>query len=378
MASVLPPQLTWLVPFLQFVPPIDILSTADFCGQDPPDNPHLDAADMISLVTGGRLGVGMVAAQKVQQAVTAFVWYVLCQCSSSATPAPPPGQVAPPDLPALNPPGFVSRPQVPPCKTVNGVPAGIEGTLDYNSVNSLLLPVGATSVRYTCTEVSFPLHSSTPGPPGCRSRMKVSQIGADNTVLSVTEPPFGLLPVGGSQQWTLTLLPGVIICGVELISQNEAGHSEVKIDSEAFCDGTVPGATVQPCCPPDAELWGMLQQLQGAVTLVQRQAAPFGYVPGAVHAGLTGSGEFAVADLLGVKVDVTTMPAYIGRRFGTPDRFFDVGRVSLGTADGWSPAQQLGADPTLVFGPVTGLYTRVGYTLQPNVVVTITELLREP
>jgi len=48
------------------------------------------------------------------------------------------------------------------------------------------------------------------------------------------------------------------------------------------------------------------------VTLIQRQAAPFGYVPGAIHAGLTGTGVIAIQGLIGCKVDITTLPTQLG------------------------------------------------------------------
>jgi len=53
-----------------------------------------------------------------------------------------------------------------------------------------------------------------------------------------------------------------------------------------------------------------LDQLMAMVTLIQRQAAPFGYVPGAIHAGLTGTGVIAIQGLIGCK-SVTTLPTQL-------------------------------------------------------------------
>jgi hypothetical protein len=114
------------------------------------------------------------------------------------------------------------------------------------------------------------------------------------------------------------------------------------------------------------------------VTLIQRQSAPFGYVYGTNHAGLTGSGEITVADLIGVSIDVTTNPGYTGLIVGDPATIFKVGRVNLGTADGWTVSRDIDHDGSLVLPVQAGVFTKIGYTLNPGVVVAVRELVREP
>jgi hypothetical protein len=136
---------------------------------------------------------------------------------------------------------------------------------------------------------------------------------------------------------------------------------------------------VTPCCPPDEVSQSYLDAILQMVTLIQRQAAPFSYIHGAVHAAISGDGEISVSSLLGVAIDITTLPSAYGRSEGTPVHLFDLGYVTLGTADGWLPSRRVDADGTLELRPgLAGPVTRVGYTLSPGVIADLTELVREP
>jgi hypothetical protein len=113
------------------------------------------------------------------------------------------------------------------------------------------------------------------------------------------------------------------------------------------------------------------------VTLLQRQAAPFAYVSGPVHSGLTGTGSFAVQGILGLHASASGLSG-IGLRVGTPDVRLEIGRLNLGTSDAYSDRVQLVLGDQVVFPAAAGLFTVVGYTLEPGVTLTVTELLREP
>jgi hypothetical protein len=113
-------------------------------------------------------------------------------------------------------------------------------------------------------------------------------------------------------------------------------------------------------------------------TLIQRQVAPFAYVPGTAHAALTGAGQFAVQGDIGISVDVTTVPGRAGSEYGNPLNLFDLGWLNVGTADGWVHRELITANPFLYLPPDMGVMTLVGYSLSPDVVATITELVREP
>lgn len=114
------------------------------------------------------------------------------------------------------------------------------------------------------------------------------------------------------------------------------------------------------------------------MTLIQRQNAPFGYIAAAVHATLSGAGSFAIQGLLGVKVDITTLPSSYGLSGTSPTEHFELGWITFGTADGYPQSIRVDHDPTVALPPRCGLFTELAYDLAPGVVATITELLREP
>jgi hypothetical protein len=122
----------------------------------------------------------------------------------------------------------------------------------------------------------------------------------------------------------------------------------------------------------------MLQRILQMVTLIQRQKVPFAYVYGDNHVGISGDGELAVQGLLGVSVDVTTMPGRTGVVAGTPETLFNLGWITLGTADGWETSRRIDHDGTLMIPQAGSVFTRVGYSIPDDVVVSIRELVREP
>jgi len=147
--------------------------------------------------------------------------------------------------------------------------------------------------------------------------------------------------------------------------------------SPVECDNTALCATLDLIVRMLTSMSAQLGWIRTDVELIQRQGVPFGYVTGAVHAGLTGDGSFDVADILGLAVNCTTIPGYLGLEAGTPDEHLFLGRLNLGTLDGWTPRQLLVDQPQLLLG-VSGAVTVVGYSLAGGVVATITELRREP
>lgn len=114
------------------------------------------------------------------------------------------------------------------------------------------------------------------------------------------------------------------------------------------------------------------------VTLIQRQSVPFAYVPSTAHAGLSGAGTLSISGLLGVKIAVTTLPGAIGRKSTTPEEIFDAGFITFGTPDGYPSSYRLEHHPQLILPARCSAFTQLAYDLHPGVVITITELLREP
>jgi hypothetical protein len=144
---------------------------------------------------------------------------------------------------------------------------------------------------------------------------------------------------------------------------------------EVFC-GSAPGGTGIACCPADQYTTGLLLSLLQAVTLIQRQHVPFAYVPGNSHSSLSGNGEFSVQGILGLLIELASVPGRAGELAGHPETIYSVGWVNVGTADGWLTKHVVEHSPMLVLD-VPGTVTRVGYSLPSDVSATITELVRE-
>jgi hypothetical protein len=121
----------------------------------------------------------------------------------------------------------------------------------------------------------------------------------------------------------------------------------------------------------------MLVTIRATDTLIQRQSVPFAYVPGTVHSGLSGTGTITVTDVLGLKVDSTSIPGYLSSNMAPVPSYFRLGELSMGTVDGWTRRVLVTHDPHL-FLDIDGDIDRVGYLFELGVVATITELVREP
>jgi hypothetical protein len=100
-------------------------------------------------------------------------------------------------------------------------------------------------------------------------------------------------------------------------------------------------------------------------------------VPGLTYAGLSGYGEISFSDpIVRLQVELTTLPGHYGLAEGSPDAVFDVGRVSLGTADGYERSQPITNTPFLL--QTRGDHTKIGYAFSPGIVATIRTFSREP
>jgi hypothetical protein len=122
----------------------------------------------------------------------------------------------------------------------------------------------------------------------------------------------------------------------------------------------------------------LLRQILNMVTLIQRHEVPFSPILGTARAGLIGTGSFAVQGLVGVQVVLTAVPPGAGSSSGTPPMLYDVGWVNWGDANAWTGRQRIDATNKLIMPEGFSEATRVGYTLPPGVVATITEVQREP
>lgn len=384
LAEVGEPWMLPLVPLFSFTD--EVLST--LCSAALPAMPTFTAAEakaLLNLTFGTDFASGLA---KLPDLLTNIVWNDNCHCVGGALvpivfPSPPSG-VAVVTTPVTQQPSKL-------CATVSGsdtrtLPVGA----GYSSVNlvgqgactggylgnGFLLPQGATYVR-----VTFHNTVSGAGPTDSFSFVTRFASGTNQTSQGVGATVGGFDTTVASGVTTVIdyaiplLADRVYVCNSFVAHSNTTNVSSVTVD--IYCGGP-PGTTPQPCCPPDTSTQSLLDSILRMVTLIQRQSVPFAYVPGTVHAGRSGAGVIGVSGLIGAKIDVTTLPTSYGQRGTSPTEIFDLGWISWGTSDGYPSSFRLEHDPQLSLPPRCSAFTDLAYELAPGVVITITELLREP
>jgi hypothetical protein len=372
MASVLPPQLAWLVPFLPYIRPIFLSDVAAFCASEP-TLPDLTGITIGAVLAGGEFGAALVAANAIQQIVSYYLWFAICQCTTGGPPTPASPPAMPTDLPAINPYPFVSPTPATPCREVTFAfhqDGPITGTAVFPVGNITLSDIHPTSLVWTQTEQQNGFSLSS------RVDWQFTTDGTD-PVSSGTRTTFTFSPKDSTR--TFTIPSTATLLRIVAFPNVASGFSiDVTGDLKLYCGGQSPTSVATPCCPPDPIATGYLAQILDLVTLIQRQAVPFGYVAGATHTGLSGAGALSISGLLGVKVAVTTLPTSYGVQGTSPPEHFDLGFITFGVTDGFPQAYRLQRNPQVIFPCSASVYTDLDYDLAPGVVVTITELVREP
>jgi hypothetical protein len=342
------------------------IDTATFCASDPPAIPTFDLNDALAIAS---LPVGSpqmaTTAAKVADLMMHIAWYELCECTSG-TPTPEPAPAAPPTgagtplpLPAAGTCGsYASGPLF--------KPAGATNTLNWLGLTQL--PLGTTTI--TLSVVSTPF-----GTTHCVAKNNIFFYDMYGVSLNVN-PVAVTCPSGSSSVFSFDRDPRAQLFAM-MASWNSGCEDQIDAQVDFYCGTATPSGTTVACCPPDDVSLGMLQAILNMVTLQQRQTSPFAYVPGATHSGLTGNGEISVQGLLGAKISAS-VPGRAGIDFGNPDTVFEIGWINWGTADGFLQRERLTTSPQLSFPPQAGSYTKIGYSIPPDVTVSILELIREP
>lgn len=338
------------------------------CSTDPPAMPVWTLADVVALAAPIPTPAKAVAAAKLYDMLANYFWPTLCQCNAGVD-VPP----AFPAVPAGSPTVQTTTALVgTPCRTVtHQTHAAIAAPATLNW-DSWFPPAGSAPTIYTAQ-----FTSNFVAPAGTYQVGVSYDDGRSNFIL--LSP--AVFPIGGGGSIVLPL-PNTyirnILANVQIVSGGGGVGASVTLDGQYWCNGALPGLLPQPCCPPDLSTQSQLQAILDLVTLIQREAVPFGYVAGTVHAGLSGAGTLAVSGLIGAKVDVTTVPTQLGRAGSAPLEIFDMGYITWGTPDGYPQSIRLEHNPQLSLPARCGAFTTLDYDLHPGVVVTITELKREP
>jgi hypothetical protein len=124
-----------------------------------------------------------------------------------------------------------------------------------------------------------------------------------------------------------------------------------------------------------------LDTLQTLVRLVNRQVqdllARSGegavLVPTASRAVTGGATDFNIPLSVGILITLANRPPYLGSEPDQPTRYFQVGRVALGTADGWYQSTPLEHDLTVLM-PLPPGVTHVGIFLEDGMTAVVTPL----
>lgn len=385
MFSVLPAGLEWMRPLLPYIKPVLVDSMAAFCAGEPPGLPDLTGLTVAAVLAGGQVGAAFVATQALTQVVQEYLWYAYCQCISGGTPAAPAAPAAPTVLPVVNPPTLVPVNSTA-CDHAFGTATGntpftnwnelIGSTGSHNGLTPFtprVLPSGVTTAVITMRNIA----SGTPSSYTFTVDFLDNGRDAGGRYNHISTGPSYVVASGATSTVTIAIPSNVVAlyCGGTFGTIPSANTVEVTVDT--YCGGA-PGSPINPCCPPDPTLTGMVLQTLELVRLIQRQSVPFAYVYGVNHTALSGHGSIAVTTpLIGVSVDVTTLPPSYGQVDGTPVELFDIGYVTLGTADGYEKSQRIDHDGLLLLPQAAGVFTSIAYTLSPGVVVAIRELVRE-
>jgi hypothetical protein len=355
----------WLGTVLSFVD-IGDLTLSSFCSIDPPAIPTWNTTDSDALL-GLQFGSDFdTAIGKLRDMLLHAAWYELCYCSTGQTtalplaPAPPTGVALPIDTtvtPCVTSVTYNQRHFAADSETFIGplVSAFSKGPTLVELITATKIETGSGF------PIVFKLYEEALTTSGAFGGVVSNQTWTQNT------PTL--------QKHTYQLDATVQAVEVSMAhTGTPTGIVDVDLVVNIYCGGAAPGGTGTA---PDPATQALLRQILDLVTLIQRQGVPFGYVSGAAHTGLTGTDVIVAGPLLGVLLNVS-IPARAGEQFGTPETRFDVGWLNFGTADGYTDRHRIFTDSQVIFPSKAGLYTAVGYSLEPGVTMTLTELLREP
>lgn len=342
-----------------------------FCATDPPTMPTFTNLDVVALLQQNEL-ISPGAYDKFARLIQIGAWYTFCECSSVATPSPPAGPAYPTDAPVVNPPGLIPSPTTTPCfsRVGRSVAPGssIVGNVDPTPIppgpgtsawiNGTVIQHGTTRPAYW--EV-YPFYIASTGAQTAGAMVHLNAAGTP--LVRIADPPSDT-----AQMYVRVAQPSPY-----------SSADEIALQLNIYCDGQLPsGGAGGACCPPDPTVLQRLDALFNLVTIMQRQEVPFAYIHGTTHTGLTGEGHITVQGLIGALVTLTTIPGNVGLQSGDPLVYWEAGWINWGNADGSTPREFISASPQISLPRAAGQYTRIGYSLQPDVVATITELVREP
>lgn len=366
-------DLVWLIPIIPFVG-LAPLALSTFCATDPPSVTALTTAEseaLLQLQFGSDFDSGLT---KVKDMVLRMLWYENCMCTSGSAPSAITLPAPPTNAPITQQPAG-SLPPACDRHVLNNNTVGATGTGQMDGASGLLFTL-PEALRATVT-----FHAGQYSASGA-SNIRL-QVGTSCNATIFDQP---LVNISGDVWQMQCQIPALLHCGgsetwrwqVVGTFAHTTAVATYDVLIEFFCGITLGADGGQAPCVTDPTVLASLDNILSLVTLIQRQIVPFATIGGAAHTGLTGQGTISFDGLVGVKIMVTTLPGYVGLISGDPDELFDVGWFAWGNADGFAPREFISHSPQLSTPPRGSVYTTLGYSLNPDVVVTISEISREP
>lgn len=354
------------------------LDVPSFCSTDPPTLPTITAADIGALLSPFANPLDFLTArQKMQDLVEIFIWNKLCQCDSGAAPTIPSPPAEPVGSPQLNPPYLPTQTAIP-CLTV-------EQTTHATSSS------GGTYVMFIGSGAQGSATGALPLPAG------VTRLEVDWDVVGIAGQAYQIdyegYTSGGAFTDALTSTSWIGSHSEHKIHTIPAGVTQYKFGWAAtgtgvpadfharatfYCGGATPSTPAGAPCIVDPISQQLLETILRNVELLQRQLIPFAFITGATHA-ISGNGEISLSHpIVGIDLQVTSIPSSYGSIDGDPVTYFDLGFVSIAAGDAWSEQRVVGNDRVLWLPRAMSSATTVGYSLAPGVTASLVELEREP
>jgi hypothetical protein len=344
--------------------PFEPQVTADFCAAGPPTELPV-AADWAALAVPG-IALATGAYRRFANQIKADKWAELCQC---------------------NPPLVAGCGSA---LVVNNDPIGVDNSVKL--VTAWRIPTSATGASVTI----HPHNIDSGGAYKAFLNGSPTETASGTPTLASQDHPSG-----GDAAFSASFAAGAY-AWLQLWVVSDSGHYGAHWDITLQFSGCTTGAPIPYTAPPApaaptgyptptvptctttadlcAELAKLSQRMQiirTQVDLIQRQSVPFAYIAGPVSGPLVGSGTIATGGLLGVLLEVTAYPANRLTLEGTPPYIYDLGWVSINSADGMIEEHRIAQSNSVWFPRQAALATSIGYWLNDGVSMTLTQVLRE-
>lgn len=357
------------------------VTSSSFCTTDPPTLTWPSAADIL-FIASNPVDMNQPAYQHLNSVVQNALWYTLCECASTTTPAPPTPPAYPTGAPVLNPRGFGTS-STPPCYDTYTpdivYPSGIGGVVSLwpNFHATGFYALDAQQHTVVITRYLLPISGASTAPAPIRLQWHdSSNVLQQQSVGILASPPYAQGVV--AQASSTVLLPaGTKDIEVDVDTSNDTVSVDHWARVQIYCGTDTPTSPLAPCCPPDPTLEAYLRQImQMLQTLMGSPLYAHSYSTGTVHAGLTGNGSVTLAGpAMAVKVSITSDTTGGTVISGDPSYLWSRGFiVPIAAGNPMHGMVRLVYNPQLfVLPPLTD---QVGYTLPPGVTASITEMLR--